>query len=113
LIAVYERAVGFYASLIDVNAYDQPGVEAGKKAAAHVVELQAKVMSVLTAAGEEGLDAQQVADRVGAPDDVETIYLLLERLCADPARRVTAVSPGAEPSRTAGGTHPGAKFRSM
>jgi glucose-6-phosphate isomerase len=113
LIAVYERAVGFYASLIDVNAYDQPGVEAGKKAAARVVELQAKVMSVLTAAGQEGLDAQQVADGVGAPDDVETIYLLLERLRADPARRVTAVSLGAEASRTAGGIHPGAKFRSM
>jgi glucose-6-phosphate isomerase len=113
LIAVYERAVGFYASLIDVNAYDQPGVEAGKKAAARVVELQAKVMTVLTAAGQEGLDAQDVADRAGASDDVETIYLLLERLRADPARSVTAVSLGPEASRTAGGIHPGAKFRSM
>jgi glucose-6-phosphate isomerase len=30
LIALYERAVGFYGSLINVNAYDQPGVEAEK-----------------------------------------------------------------------------------
>src|SRR5206468_5673490 len=29
LIALYERAVGFYGSLVNVNAYDQPGVEAG------------------------------------------------------------------------------------
>jgi len=33
LIALFERAVGLYASLIHINAYHQPGVEAGKKAA--------------------------------------------------------------------------------
>src|SRR5881392_534589 len=33
LIALYERAVGFYGTLVNVNAYHQPGVEAGKKAA--------------------------------------------------------------------------------
>ena len=32
LIALYERAVGFYATLVNINAYHQPGVEAGKKA---------------------------------------------------------------------------------
>ena len=31
LIALYERAVGFYASLVNINAYHQPGVEAGKR----------------------------------------------------------------------------------
>src|SRR5436309_4667084 len=40
LIALYERAVGFYGSLINVNAYDQPGVEAGKKAATRLLQLQ-------------------------------------------------------------------------
>ena len=33
LIALFERAVGLYATLINVNAYHQPGVEAGKRAA--------------------------------------------------------------------------------
>jgi glucose-6-phosphate isomerase len=113
LIAIYERAVGLYASLIDVNAYDQPGVEAGKKAAARVLELQGKSLAVLSAAGSEGLDAQQIADRIGAPAEVETIYLLLERLSADPTRRVTPVSVGSGAAKTIGGTHPGAKFRSM
>ena len=37
LIALFERAVGFYASLVHVNAYNQPGVEAGKKAATEVL----------------------------------------------------------------------------
>jgi glucose-6-phosphate isomerase len=113
LIALYERAVGFYASLIDVNAYDQPGVEAGKRAAARVLELQSKVLAVLATAGMAGLDAQQVADKLGAPADAETIYLLLERLRADATRRVTQVNLGSEGPKAARGTHPGAKFRSM
>ena len=33
LVALFERAVGIYAELINVNAYHQPGVEAGKKGA--------------------------------------------------------------------------------
>src|SRR6266704_62959 len=48
LIALYERAVGFYASLVDINAYDQPGVEAGKKAATKLLQLQKQVREKLT-----------------------------------------------------------------
>src|SRR5438094_238729 len=47
LIALYERAVGFYGSLINVNAYDQPGVEAGKKAATRLLQLQKQVKEKL------------------------------------------------------------------
>ncbi len=43
LVALFERGVGLYAELIDINAYDQPGVEAGKKAAAAVLGLQARL----------------------------------------------------------------------
>ena len=48
LVALYERVVGFYASRIRINAYDQPGVEAGKKAAQEILVLQQQIM-----AGEE------------------------------------------------------------
>ena len=44
LIAVYERAVGYYASFLNINAYNQPGVEAGKKAAKEIIELKKKLM---------------------------------------------------------------------
>jgi len=47
LIALYERAVGLYAEMIDVNAYHQPGVEAGKKAAGEVLELQQSLLAAL------------------------------------------------------------------
>ncbi len=48
LIALFERAVGFYGELIDVNAYHQPGVEAGKKAATSILELQSRIEDLLT-----------------------------------------------------------------
>src|SRR5580704_5234160 len=57
LIALFERAVGYYGTLVNVNAYHQPGVEAGKKAAAAVLELQAKVLAALT-------DSPQTADQI-------------------------------------------------
>ena len=45
LIALYERAVGLYASRININAYHQPGVEAGKKAAGDVLKIQQQILS--------------------------------------------------------------------
>uniref|UniRef100_A0A0D3H7U8 Glucose-6-phosphate isomerase n=1 Tax=Oryza barthii TaxID=65489 RepID=A0A0D3H7U8_9ORYZ len=50
LVALYERAVGIYASLVNINAYHQPGVEAGKKAAGEVLALQKRVLAVLNEA---------------------------------------------------------------
>ncbi len=52
LIALFERAVGYYASFVNINAYHQPGVEAGKKAAASVLLLQRKIVDTLKEGGE-------------------------------------------------------------
>jgi glucose-6-phosphate isomerase len=80
LIALFERAVGLYASLIGVNAYHQPGVEAGKKAAAALLALQARVVAAL---GPAPLDAEALAAAAGAPDEAEAVLLLLEHLAAN------------------------------
>jgi glucose-6-phosphate isomerase len=80
LIALFERAVGFYASLVGINAYHQPGVEAGKKAAAAVLKLQAQAVQAL---GPEGRSAPQIAARIGLPDAVEPLYWVLEHLAAN------------------------------
>ncbi|MBC7927466.1 MAG: glucose-6-phosphate isomerase [Bryobacteraceae bacterium] len=80
LIALFERAVGFYASLVNINAYHQPGVEAGKKAAAAVLEMQKKVAGSLTT---QMVDAAGIAQQIGAPDQVETVHHLLEHLAAN------------------------------
>jgi glucose-6-phosphate isomerase len=82
LIALYERTVGFYASLIHVNAYNQPGVEAGKKAATAVLELQAKIVAHLST-NPEAASAEQIADRMNAPQQVEAIYQVLRHLAAN------------------------------
>jgi glucose-6-phosphate isomerase len=86
VIALFERAVGTYASLIGVNAYHQPGVEAGKKAAASVLALQGKVIAALTASPQT---ADQIASRAGAEDQVETVFLLLEHLAANGRAGIT------------------------
>jgi len=80
LIALFERAVGLYASLVGINAYHQPGVEAGKKAAASVLALQGKIMAALSTTPQT---AEQVAEGAGARDQAETVYLLLEHLAAN------------------------------
>jgi glucose-6-phosphate isomerase len=88
LVALYERAVGLYASLIGINAYHQPGVEAGKKAAASILDLQRKVMAALRERGPAGATCEELATAVGAPDEAETVFHLLERLSANPDRGV-------------------------
>jgi glucose-6-phosphate isomerase len=93
LIALYERAVGLYASLVGINAYHQPGVEAGKKAAASVLDLQRKVVAALRPRGAAGATCEELAAAAGAADDVETVFHVLEHLAANPSRGV-AKQPG-------------------
>lgn len=81
LIALFERTVGLYASLININAYHQPGVEAGKKAASAVLELQKKVQNWL-AEHPDQTDAAEIAQHLAAPDETETVYAILRRLQA-------------------------------
>ncbi|XP_043712069.1 glucose-6-phosphate isomerase 1, chloroplastic-like [Telopea speciosissima] len=87
LIALYERVVGFYASLVNINAYDQPGVEAGKKAAGEVLALQKRVLSVLNEASckepVESLTLEEIADRCHATEQTEMIYKIISHMAAN------------------------------
>jgi len=92
LIALYERAVGFYGSLVNINAYDQPGVEAGKKAATRLLELQKQVRAKLTDGS--GKTAEEIARSIDA--DPEDVFHVLRHLASnDPHIRV---SQGDEPA---------------
>src|SRR5207247_6442667 len=91
LIALYERAVGFYGSITKVNAYDKPGVEAGKKAATRLLQLQKQVSAKLVG---EGKSAEEIARSIDA--DSEDVFHVLRHLVSnDPHIRV---APGEEPS---------------
>jgi glucose-6-phosphate isomerase len=94
LIALFERAVGLYAGLVGINAYHQPGVEAGKKAATGILDLQRRVLAALRE--REGGTCEELAAAVGAPDEAETVFHVLERLAANPDRGVVRL-----PGRTA------------
>jgi glucose-6-phosphate isomerase len=84
LIALFERAVGLYASLININAYHQPGVEAGKKAAAAVIALQHRILNYLTEKRGHALTSSQLASGIGAHDDHETVFKLCEHMSENP-----------------------------
>jgi glucose-6-phosphate isomerase len=98
LIALFERAVGFYGSLINVNAYHQPGVEAGKKAAATILETQSKVLAALTSTPQT---ADQIASKIGHPDSAETVFQLLEHLSANLRVIASSAAPTKDPVTSA------------
>jgi glucose-6-phosphate isomerase len=83
LIALYERAVGLYAQLVGINAYHQPGVEAGKKAAVAVLALQARILADLRLKKGEFRTAEKIAGALAEPD-VETVFAVLRHLAANP-----------------------------
>ena len=93
LIALYERAVGFYASLIHVNAYHQPGVEAGKKAAKTIMQLQSAVLAHLQKQRGRSFTLEEIASSIGATEEVETIYKLLEHAAVNEDHRIKKI-PG-------------------
>ena len=83
LIALYERAVGLYASLVNINAYHQPGVEAGKKAAQSIIDLQGRILETLGGQPGSTLTADEVAQQLKTPDEAEAIYHVLRHLEAN------------------------------
>lgn len=92
LIALYERTVGLYAELIDVNAYHQPGVVTD--AATDVLRRQRDVLGCLQ---EAPLTAAEVAFRVGAP--AAAVYDILDHLSRARGRGVDR-HPGQDPDDT-------------
>ncbi|GDX78357.1 glucose-6-phosphate isomerase [Deltaproteobacteria bacterium] len=91
VIALYERAVGLFAELVNVNAYHQPGVEAGKKAAAAVLTLKPKLLAALA---EGPGTATELTARAGAEGEsaLTAAHNLLWRLAVN--ERGVAVTPG-------------------
>lgn len=91
LIALFERAVGIYASLVNINAYHQPGVEAGKKAAATIIQLQIRIVSALTKQG-KAMTVSEIAQNIEAPEELESIFKICEHLSANPAKKIQKLS---------------------
>ena len=97
LIALFERVVGLYAELIGVNAYDQPGVD--KHAADAVIELQLAALAQLRR-GSEPATADDIASAIGRPQQVDTIYRVLNHLAHDGSGRVAITRVGQDVGAT-------------
>ena len=96
LIALFERAVGFYASLININAYHQPGVESGKKAAAAVIDLQLKIISFLEKNKGVKKTVSAIAAGISSPQSSESVFKICEHLSSNAergVRKTAGISP--------------------
>jgi glucose-6-phosphate isomerase len=84
--------VGYYATLVNINAYHQPGVEAGKKAAGDFLKILTGVRAQLAKAG--SATADEVASALGA--DAEEVYHCLVHLAANETHILQALgkNPG-------------------
>lgn len=88
LIALYERAVGIYASMVGINAYHQPGVESGKKAATRVLKTQQQVVAILASNPKKAFTVDQIAEIISDKGETEHIFKILQRLSANGNRGV-------------------------
>ena len=86
--------MGLYANLIGLNAYHQPGVEAGKLAAGDVIKLSVKIQNYLKSNPGKKFDAVTISDALEESGKAETVYKLLQHLAAN--RRVLKF-PGKDP----------------
>ncbi|MEG2000525.1 MAG: glucose-6-phosphate isomerase, partial [Evtepia sp.] len=77
LIALFERAVGLFASLLNVNAYDQPGVEHGKKCASEIIALKNDLLSYLEAHHNTDYTVSELQQQLQLEDQKVLLNLLL------------------------------------
>lgn len=99
LIALFERTVGLYAGLIHINAYHQPGVQAGKLAANAFLKLLAAAQGALSSAP---ATAAQVAAALGT-DEEDTYHALVHLAESGKATWLQAAAADADMFSTAQG----------
>jgi len=80
LIALFERAVGLYASLVGINAYHQPGVEAGKKAATAILTVRESVINFLRQNTGTGYTTKEIASEINNLNKTDWVFKILENL---------------------------------
>lgn len=87
LVALFERAVGYYGALLGINAYHQPGVEAGKKAAGSILDVQQWLIASLRAQDGTAVSVGDIAEVLKKdssmkylPREASLIYDILDRL---------------------------------
>lgn len=93
LIALFERAVGLYANLLGINAYHQPGVEAGKKAASETLKIRAQALATLARSTGKWFTVGQVCEEIGLEGQEELVFKVLLHVSSNPSAISRQESP--------------------
>ena len=88
LVALYERAVGYYSTFININSYHQPGVEAGKKAAGVILDLESKIVVFLNENSELAHSVEAISKGISAVGEKEKVFLICQHLSAQAERSI-------------------------
>ena len=68
---------------MNINAYHQPGVEAGKKAAANVLKIEQQIVDHIKMQAQGPETAESIATKLGLESHKEIIFKLLFRLASN------------------------------
>ncbi|HPN84177.1 MAG TPA: hypothetical protein PK821_02465 [Victivallales bacterium] len=79
IIALYERAVAFYAELIHINAFHQPGVQAYKLASKEIIKIQSMLVKRAPEIAGQKLSASEIAKKFSIPDKASDIEGILAK----------------------------------
>ena len=96
LIALFERAVGLYASLLGINAYHQPGVEAGKKAAAKTLDARNRAILALKKYPQRWMSSAEICEEIALVGSEELVFKVLLHASTNPGSvlRQSHMDPG-------------------
>jgi len=96
LIALFERAVGLYAGLLGINAYHQPGVEAGKKAAAQTLDVRNRSILALKKHPGRWMTSVQICEEIALVGSEELVFKVLLHASSNPGSvlRQAHMDPG-------------------
>ena len=83
MIALFERAVGFYSSIVEINAYNQPGVESSKTEAQIVLNTQSKILHWLYSNPKKPATSVDISTAAGVDDSPEIVFRLCSHLAAN------------------------------
>ncbi len=83
IIALYERAVAFYAELIHINAFHQPGVQAYKLASKEIIKIQKTLAGKAAEIAGAKASAAEIAEKTGLPGKAAEVEGILAKFAAN------------------------------
>jgi glucose-6-phosphate isomerase len=87
IIALYERAVAFYAELVHINAFHQPGVQSYKLASKEIISLQIAIEGKLANIGKFKGPSHELAAKIGLPEQEIDVAGLIAKFAENEKKR--------------------------